>query len=147
MATDARKDPFRGYNFRLELERTSVAGFSECSGLNFTVDPVEYREGTDVPLHVRKLVGMPRFKENIKLARGMTNNLDLYHWYQAVLDGDHDVYRSGAVVLQNELHASVMRWEFSGAFPCGWRVSEFKAVSNDVVIETLEICVERVELK
>ena len=59
MAIGDRKDPYRGFNFRLELGTSAVAGFRECSGLSFTSDPVEYREGTDVPLHARKLPARP----------------------------------------------------------------------------------------
>jgi phage tail-like protein len=55
MPTGERIDPYRGFNFRVELGGTSVAAFREASGLSFTIDPVEYREGTDVELHVRKL--------------------------------------------------------------------------------------------
>ena len=76
MATGDRKDPFRGYNFRVEIDDTEVAGFSECSGLTFDVDPVEYREGTDLPLHVRKLTGLRKFA-NIMLKRGFTDNKQL----------------------------------------------------------------------
>ena len=44
MATGARKDPFHGFNFRVELDRSAVAAFREVGGLSFNTDPVEYRE-------------------------------------------------------------------------------------------------------
>ena len=145
MATDTRKDPFRGYNFRLQLERTSVAGFSECGGLSFTVDPVEYREGTDLPLHVRKLTAMRKFA-NLTMSRGFTDSMDLWNWYKNVLNGIED-RRSGAVILQNELHANVLRWEFENGWICKWEGPALNAANNNVAIEKIEICVERVELR
>src|SRR5688572_25731384 len=105
MATGQRKDPFRSFNFRIELDNTSVAGFRECSGLTLNADPVEYREGTDRPLHVRKLTGLRKFA-NIVLKRGFTDSKDLWDWYKNVLNGVED-RRDGAVVLQNEEHADV----------------------------------------
>ena len=47
MAVGDRVDPYRGFNFRVELGNggDEVAAFREVSGLNFTIDPVEYRAG------------------------------------------------------------------------------------------------------
>ena len=81
MATAARIDPYRGYNFRIELDNTNVASFRECGGLSLNTDPVDYREGTDAHLSVRKLTGLRKFT-NITLKRGYTQNEDLWKWYK-----------------------------------------------------------------
>ena len=88
MPTGNRDDPYRGFNFRIELDDATVASFSECSGLTFDTDPVEYREGTDIPLHVRKLTGLRKFA-NIALKRGFTDNTELWDWYNKILNGIH----------------------------------------------------------
>ena len=102
MATATRNDPYRAYNFRVEIDNTSVAGFRECAGLSLTTDAVDYREGTDRPLSVRKLTGLRKFT-NITLKRGYTANRDLWNWYRNVLNGVPD-RRNGAIVLQDEQH-------------------------------------------
>ena len=61
MPTGVRNDPYRGYNFRIELDNTSVASFREASGLSQNTDPVDYREGTDAWLSVRKLPGLRKY--------------------------------------------------------------------------------------
>ena len=38
MPTDERIDPFRSFNFVVDIDNTSVAGFSEVSGLTATDD-------------------------------------------------------------------------------------------------------------
>ena len=144
MATGERKDPFRGFNFQVQIDNSSVAGFRECSGLSFTTDPVEYREGTDKPLHPRKLTAMRKFA-NISLKRGMTDNKELWNWYKNVLNGKTD-RRDGAIVLKDEEHKEVMRWKFENGWICKWEGPSMNATSNDVAIESIEICVERVEL-
>jgi phage tail-like protein len=144
MATTARIDPFRGYNFRVEIDHTSVASFRECSGLSLTTDAVDYREGTDTPLSVRKLTGLRKFA-NLVFKRGYTQNEDLWNWYKNVLNGVTD-RRNGAVVLQDEQHNDVLRWNFTNAWICKWEGATMNATSNDVAIESLEICPERVEL-
>jgi len=145
MAIGDRKDPYRGFNFRLELGTAAVAGFRECTGLSFNTDPVEYREGTDKPLHVRKLTGL-RKSANLVMKRGMTDNKDLFKWYKTVLDGATE-RRDGAIVLQDEQHNDVMRWHFESGWICKWEGPMLNATSNDVAIESIEICVEVVELQ
>src|SRR5690242_47878 len=107
---DIRKDPYRGYNFRVELDNITVAAFRECSGLSLTTDSVDYREGTDVRLSVRKLTGLRKYT-NITLKRGYTDNQDLWKWYKNIVNGQAD-RRNGAIVLQDEQHKDVLRWEF-----------------------------------
>src|SRR5687767_1749363 len=103
MATGQRIDPVRGFNFEVQIDSTPVASFREVGGLSFTTDPVEYREGTDKPLHVRKLTGLRKFA-NLTLKRGYTQNHDLWNWYKNVLNGVED-RRNGAIILKDELHA------------------------------------------
>jgi phage tail-like protein len=145
MATGERTDPYRSFNFRIEVDGLNFGSFSECSGLTFDVDPVEYREGTDIPLHVRKLTGLRKFA-NIALKRGFTENNELWNWYKNVLNGVPD-RRNGSVVLQDEQHNDVLRWNFENSWICKWEGPAFNATSNDVAIESIEICVERVELE
>ena len=47
--TDARQDPFRTFNFRLEIDDIEVAAFSDVSGLTSTGEAVSYRTGVDLP--------------------------------------------------------------------------------------------------
>ncbi|HEY6352729.1 MAG TPA: phage tail protein [Candidatus Angelobacter sp.] len=139
-----RIDPYRGYNFRVEIDNTSVASFRECSGLTLNTDPVDYREGTDSPLSVRKLTGLRKYT-NITLKRGYTQNQDLWKWYKNVINGVSD-RRNGAIVLQDEQHNDVLRWNFVNAWICKWEGPTMNATSNDVAIETIEICPEQVAL-
>lgn len=145
MATGDRKDPYVGYNFRLEISGSSVAGFSECSGLTFDTDVVEYREGNEQRLSVRKLMGLRKFAQ-ISLKRGYTDNKDLWNWYKNVLNGVAD-RRNGAVVLQDEQHKDVLRWEWTDGWLTKYEGPTFNAHNNDVTLETIEIAVEHVELK
>jgi phage tail-like protein len=144
MPTGERIDPFRGFNFRVELGGTAVAAFREASGLSFTIDPVEYREGTDPELHVRKLFGLRKYA-NIVLKVGMTANRDLWNWYRTIVSGTAD-RRSGAIVLQDEERNDVARWTFSEGWICKWEGPSMNATANEVAVETIEICVEKVEL-
>jgi len=144
MPTGERKDPYRGFDFRVEIDNSTVAGFRECSGLSLNTDPVDYREGTDVPLSVRKLTGLRKFT-NITLKRGYTDNTELWKWYKNVLNGVTD-RRNGSIVLQDEEHKDVLRWNFENGWIAKWEGPTMNATSNDVAIESIEIVHERVVL-
>ena len=80
-----RTDPYRGFNFLVEIDGITQAGFSEVSGLDATTDPVDYREGND-PNHVRKLTGLNKYSP-ITLKRGITDSDELWKWRKTVLNG------------------------------------------------------------
>jgi phage tail-like protein len=143
MANGDRVDPTRGFNFKVQLNGLTVAGFREVSGLSFTTDVVEYREGTDRHLHPRKLHGIRKFA-NIVCKKGMTQNKELFRWYKQTLDGDPRSRRDGAVLLTDEEQKTVQRWNFEAAWITKWEGPTFNATANDVAIETIEIAVERV---
>jgi phage tail-like protein len=144
MANGTRIDPLRGYNFRVEIGTQTNMGFRECSGLTFDTDVVEYREGTDKNLHVRKLHGLRKFA-HIQLKRGIITDQSLWLWYLNILNGVDD-RRDGAVVLNDELQAQQWRWHFFEGFICKWEGPMFNATANEVAVEAIEICVERVEV-
>jgi phage tail-like protein len=142
MAVADRNDPFRGFNFRVEIDNTAVAAFSEASGFTMDIDPVEYREGNDLNLHVRKLSGLRKFA-NIVLKRGFTDNTELYDCYLTNLNGAIE-RRDGAIVVQDEDHNDVTRFNFSNGWICKYEGPTLNATSNDVIIESIEICIERI---
>ena len=41
----ASSDPYRVFNFLIEIEGLVIGGFSECSGLQVETELFEYREG------------------------------------------------------------------------------------------------------
>ena len=71
MPTGERRDPYRSFNFRLEIDGLTVGSFRECAGLSADGNVVEYREGTDIPRTARKLIGLQTYS-NVTLKRGYT---------------------------------------------------------------------------
>jgi phage tail-like protein len=145
MATGDRKDPFRGFNFRVEIDGINVGSFSEVSGLSSDTDPVEYRNGDDVPLSVRKLMGLRKYP-NLTCKRGYTDNRELWSWRNNIVLGLPD-RRNGAIVLMDEERRDVMRWEFEAGWIQKIDGPSLNAKGNDVIIESVEIVIESLILK
>jgi len=144
-ATDKRIDPFRGFNFLLEIDGLPVAAFSEVSGLTADGDATDYREGTDRVNLVRKLPGLRKVVPIVAM-RGYTQNDTLWNWYDKILRGVDD-RRNGSVVLRNEAHQAVMRWNFSNAFINKIEGPALKASDNAVAVERIELVHEQLGME
>jgi phage tail-like protein len=143
MAAPNRNDPYKAFNFLVEIDGIQVAGFTECTGLSTETDVIEYREGSD-RRGIRKIPGLTKFS-NITLKRGLTRSRDLWNWRKAVINGGVD-RRSGAIVVLGDDHAPVGRFEFREGWPSKWEGPRFNAKSSEIAIETLEIAHEGLEL-
>lgn len=143
MATGERKDPYRGYNFRIEIDGIDHGGFREASGLDSSQDPIEYREGTD-PMHVRKLPGLNKYS-NLTLKWGITDRTGLWDWRLDVASGKgpDDVPRKDiSVILVDDAGEEKWRWNLMKAWPTKWTAPGFNATANEVAVETLELSYE-----
>ena len=135
-------DPFTSYNFLLEIEGITIAGFSEVTGLNSEQNVVEYREGNE-GITPRKLPGLTKFG-NITLKRGISPDLQIYNWRKTVTDGDI-VRKNVSIVLHNEKHDEAVRWNLINAWPSKYTGPDMKANANEVAIETIELAHEGLE--
>ena len=141
-ATGSRNDPYSAFNFLVEIDGVTVAGFAECSGLNNETDVTDYRNGNE-DITVRKLPGLKKFT-NISLKRGFTDSKDLWDWRKKVMDGKTE-RKSGSVVLLNEAREEALRWNFREGWPSKLEGPSLNAKSSDTAIETLEIAVEDIQ--
>lgn len=145
MATDQRIDPYRAYNFVLEIDGVPKGAFSEVGGLTAERESVDYREGTDVQPNVRKLPSLSKFG-NITLKRGYTADKSLWQWNVNLFNGVTD-RRNVTIVLMNERREPVLRWNVENAWISKIEGPSFKASSNDVAMESLELVHEGLTLE
>lgn len=137
------ENPYAQFNFLVEIDGLSVAGFSEVSGLTTEQDVIEYREGADTQT-VRKIPGLRKYG-NITLKRGFTQSRELWDWRKSTIDGITE-RKSGAIVLLDEARAEVLRWEFSQAWIAKWEGPTLNATANEAAIESMEVAVEDLRL-
>jgi phage tail-like protein len=141
MPTGDRLNPVPNFQFTVEIEGITRAGFHECTGFNSSIDLIEHREGGAItPL---KLPGQVKYA-NITLRRGVTEDAELYDWHRAAVVGDVQ-RRSGSIVVRDRTGAPRARWNFFDAWPVRWEGPALNAEGTDVAIETLELAVERLE--
>lgn len=148
MANDARRDPLPAFNFLVQLfdksgGSPSVAGFSECSGLEMSLEVEEYKEG-GVNDRLHKFRSRFTFS-NIILKRGVAfDEIALRAWHLSVLKGSSE-RRDGLIILQNEQQQPVLAWKFERGLPLKYSGPSLNAAQSQAAIEMLEISHEWLE--
>jgi len=140
----ARRDPFKSFSFRVEIDNVASASFKSVSGLAAEAEVIEYREGGDLSSS-RKLPGRVRYP-NVTLKRGLTTSPDLWDWWQTVRDGAVE-RRTVVITLLNDAGEPVLRWRLREAWIAKIEASDLDAEGNEVAIETIELAHEGLELE
>ena len=139
MAPPKRDDPYKAFNFLVEIDGIARAAFSEVAGLESETVVIEYRVGGETNT-VRKLPGLTRYA-NIVLRRGITKDAELWNWRQTVVQGNVD-RRNGSIILLDDDGTEVVRWNFFNGWIAKWEGPALNAKGNEVAIETVEIAHE-----
>ena len=111
MPGSSRHDPYRNFNFRVEIDGIASSSFSEVVFPDSTIGVVEYREGGDKTSSSRKLPGRVHYS-NVVLRRGVSQSSDLWNWWNTVRNGTPD-RRNGVIVLLDTDLTEVRRWSFT----------------------------------
>ena len=143
MPAPTRNDPFKSFNFRVEIDSVAAASFKSVSGLSAEAEVIEYREGSDISSS-RKLPGLVRYP-NVTLRRGLTSSPELWNWWRTVRDGTLQ-RRNVLIVLLDDAHREILRWSLREAWIARIEFSELDASKNEVAIETIELAHEGLEL-
>jgi len=139
--TGERVDPFRSFNFLIEIEGIAQGSFTECSGLGSTTEAIEFRQGGDNA--VRKYVGLTK-NPDVTLKWGSTPSTELWEWRQRIVDGNIDRQNVSVVVYDMDRSTEVARWNLTAAWPSKWELSGLNAKGNEILVETLVLTHEGV---
>lgn len=132
--------PLPVFHFQVEWGGSRI-GFTEVSGLNIEVQPIEYREGNSNEYNVTKMPGMPKFG-NITLKRGMIKMDNEFHLWLSTIKKEKVERRDVVVKLLDEEHQPVKVWNIKSAWPCKVEGPGLKSTGNEVAIESIELCHE-----
>lgn len=126
--------PIRNYNFLLEIDGIQM-GFSEVSGHDAKVKEIQYREGNSAVNTARKLPGLTEYGQ-ITLKRGVDTNPALFKWIQDTSSGKI-VQKTVTITSLGDDKTPAAIWKCINAWPVSYTISDFNALGNEVVIETL----------
>ena len=136
--------PYKKYNYHVVIDSIAVAGFSEVSGFDASIDVIEYREGSELINSPRKYPGLTKYG-NVTLKWGMSNNLDFYTWVQGISTGEtatENRMKEVTIHLQDDGHKNIATWKLVSAWPCKYTAPDFNASSSEVAFESVELAFE-----
>jgi len=142
---EARRDPYLNFNFLVQIDGDTVAGFREADLPDARIEVAAYREGNERPNTVRRLPGRVEYGPLV-LRRGFAGDRTLFQWWRDVADGNLD-RRNVVIILRDQSGRDVARWAFRDALPTKYSGPSFRAQGNEVAIESIELAVESMELE
>lgn len=149
-SSDVTARPFQAFNFAVRIEvngnELCDAAFSECSGLEATMEPKTYREGGNNERQYQ-LPGPVTYGQ-LTLKRGMTSSFDLWTWFDQVNRSGN--YGAGTKVLVEILSSD--RSEVQATFrlthcvPVKLKAPGLNAQEGALAIEEMQVAYERMRL-
>jgi phage tail-like protein len=136
MPTGKRLDPYISFRFRVEISGITVALFSEVSGLQIETETEPYEEG-GVNDFVHQLPKRTKY-QHITLKHGITELDEMWKWHQDVVIGKFK-RKNGSIILMDIAGEDKWRWNFVNAYPVKWTGPDFKADSNTIAFEIIEL--------
>jgi phage tail-like protein len=141
--------PFTTFNFLVQLiiENASDLGlstelcsmeFSECDGLEMTMEPKTVREGGNNTQQIH-LVG-PVSYGNLTLKRGMTRNLDLWKWFSLATGNIHRGTKAdGEILMRDGARRGTVSFTLKDCLPLKIKAPALNAKDGILAIEELQI--------
>jgi phage tail-like protein len=136
-------DPYRNYNFKLEIQGVTQGHFTECSGLGARVEAISYREG-GLQQVVRRLPGRTEYAD-VTLRYGLTSSNELWQWLLSVIKGNVQRRNVSVILLGTDGATEVVRWNLVNVWPREWRGAPLDALGQEVAIETMTLVYEGLE--
>ncbi len=143
--------PFTAFNFAVEIKVDGVAmqvvdaAFSECDGLEMTMDVKTIREGGNNGRQIR-LTGPLTFGQ-VTMKRGMTSNLELWDWFNLMLTDQSLRADAEVVIFASDGETERARFQLSRCVPVKLKSPPLNAKDGAVAIEELQIAYEKLTLK
>jgi phage tail-like protein len=149
--------PFTAFNFSVEINVPFLgptlcnAAFAECDGLDMTMDVKSIREGGNNTRQI-KLVGAVNYGQ-LTLKRGMTNNFDLWDWFDAQQHGSPAQLRSDlrgdvdVVMLAADHKKELVRFILKKCLLTKLKAPALNAKDGMIAVEEMQITYESMTLK
>jgi phage tail-like protein len=143
--------PFTAFNFAVEIKVDGVAmqvvdaAFSECDGLDMSMEVKTIREGGNNGKQIR-LTG-PLTYGQVTMKRGMTANLELWDWFNLMLTDQSLRADAEVVIFASDGQTERARFQLSRCVPVKLKSPALNAKDGAVAIEELQLAYEKLTLK
>jgi phage tail-like protein len=143
--------PFTSFGFAVEINVPGVselicnASFSECDGLEMTMDVKTIREGGNNGKQIR-LTGPMNYGQ-LTLKRGMTETFDLWKWASTMLTKRELRADAEVVLFAQDGKTERARFILSRCVPVKLKAPALNAKDGTIAIEEMQLAYESLTLK
>jgi phage tail-like protein len=141
-----REDPLVAFLFGLEIEGKLSGFFTNVGGIGSETEVVQQKvvnteTGETI---IRQIPGRLTWTP-ITLKRGVTSQMDIWDWRQAVVEGKIDAARTNcSIIAYNQENKEIARWNLENAWPSKVIGPEMDSGSTNYMIEDVTIVHEGV---
>lgn len=138
--------PFTSFNFAVEIrvegvaEQVCDAAFSECDGLEMTMDVKTIREGGNNGRQIR-LTGAYNFG-TLTLKRGLTETFDLWRWFDLMLKNPALRADAHVIIFAPDRTAQTAQFVLSRCLPIKLKAPPLNAKDGMIAVEELQLAYE-----
>ena len=134
---------FKGFLFTVEIPDVTYAGFMKCSDIKGDVAVIDHWEGGSMTSDASP---GRMTAADVDLARGATNDPEIYNWWLSVCDaannsGDVDAeYKRTVDVVQRDRDGTELkRWVLYEAWPKSFTAGQWDNGADNNVIENVTL--------
>jgi phage tail-like protein len=142
--------PLSGFRFQVDFKEQMLTNeteggevllcsgaFSECSGLEATMEPKTIKEGGR-NWGAAQRMGAISFS-TVVLKRGLTNTDDLWAWFSLVGEGAYAQRLNVTITMFDQSGKGIFSWKLLKAMPIKFKAPDLNASNNEVAIEELHL--------
>ena len=137
-----KPEPLPSSNFVVEIDGIASSSYISVEGVHATSEVIEYRDATD-PNRIRLLQGNTRYGP-ITLKKGLSDNTELWDWYESNLEAPMD-YKSMSIVFMDHGHNEKARYNAHECWVSEYYIEELESNPSNVAIEVIVIQTELIE--
>lgn len=148
--SDVYDYPLSGFRFQVDFKEQMLTNeteggevllcrgaFSECSGLEATMEPKSIKEGGRNWGSAQRM-GAINFG-TVVLKRGLTRTADLWAWFSLVGEGAYAQRLNVTITLFDPSGKGLFSWTLLKAMPIKFKAPDLNASNNEVAIEELHL--------
>ena len=145
-----RDRPYTNSNFLVEFRdddgHSITAGFAEVIFPRFTIEQAAPRQGEPIVSEGVEPTGATT-GNHVVLKRGQSGDLDVYAWWRSARQGKMAKRHTLKIELLSEDQSSVvLTWHFRNVHPVSLSYSPLRAMEGSIVMESVELAFESVEM-